>query len=70
MIHARVSQSDNAFEPVLHLSFVGVLELKRLQSLLARSLNCAPEFGKDYFELSDRLDSLIASHELSRIDTL
>lgn len=61
MIHARVSQSDNTFEPVLHLSFVGVPELKRLQSLLQRSLNCAPEFGEDYFELSDRLDTLIAS---------
>lgn len=66
MIHARVSQSTDTFEPVLHLSFVGVPELIRLQSLLARSLNCAPEFGKDYFELADKLDSLIAQHDLTR----
>ena len=61
MIHARVSQSTTTFEPVLHLSFVGVQELIRLKDLLSRSLNCAPEFGKDYFELADKLDTLIAS---------
>lgn len=61
MIHARVFQSTDTHEPVLHLSFVGVPELLRLKDLLSRSLNCAPEFGKDYFELADKLDALIAS---------
>lgn len=66
MIHASVSHSTDTFEPVLRLSFVGVPELIRFKDLLSRSLNCAPEFGKDYFELADKLDTLIASNDLTR----
>lgn len=61
MIHIRASVSHNAMtdEPVLHLSFVGRPTLLKLQELLNRSLNCASEFGQEWFELSDKLAGLI-----------
>lgn len=38
--------------------------IKQFQALLNRALNCAPEFGADWFELSSRLDQFIAKHNL------
>ena len=61
MIHARFSSStpENPEQPVLHLSFVGTKTIQELYDLIQRSLNCAPEFGKDWFELSDGIEKIL-----------
>jgi hypothetical protein len=41
-------------------------DLLKFQALLNRGLNCAPEFGKDWFELSDRLDQFLLQHHVTK----
>jgi hypothetical protein len=36
-------------------------KIKELQEILSRALNCAPEFGKHWFDLADVLDELTKS---------
>lgn len=69
MIHARPqasyynSDAEVQEESILHISLVSLPTLKKFQELLNRSLNCAPEFGDEWFQLSDRLATFIASEE-------
>lgn len=62
MIHCRAWKGDEITEedPTLQITITGMGDLKKLKELLNRSLNCAPEFGKDWFELSDRLEKFLA----------
>jgi hypothetical protein len=58
------SKDPNAPEdPSLQLIITGQADLKKLQELLNRSLNCAPEFGADWFKLSDKLTEFIRQYE-------
>ena len=43
------------------------VDLLKLQALLDRALNCAPEFGADWFSLSDKLDQFLIAQGISRI---
>lgn len=63
MIHVRAWKGDeNAPEdPTLQITLTTKPDLLKFQELLRRSLNCAPEFGKDWFELSDKLDNFLTS---------
>lgn len=69
MIHARYQASykndpiTGSEGPVLKISLITLEEIKKFQEILNRSLNCAPEFGKDWFEPADRIDSFIRSEE-------
>ena len=49
----------------LQFSLVGLDTIKKFRELLNRSLNCSPEFGSDWFDLSDRVDTFIAKEETS-----
>jgi len=74
MIHVRTfSELETTIAgvqcgPVLQLSFTCRADLLKLQALLNRSLNCAPEFGADWFELSDRLDQFLTAQGISRTE--
>lgn len=46
-------------EPRIMFHVIGKPDLLKLQELLNRSLNCAPEFGRDWFELSDKLEAFL-----------
>ena len=63
-------QSDIPEEyPALVITISGNQDLQKLQALLNRSLNCAPEFGVDWFALSDRLDQFLTEQGISRTAT-
>lgn len=53
-------------DPTLQLTLTGRADLLKLQALLDRALNCAPEFGEDWFALSDRLDQFLTAQGISR----
>lgn len=66
MIHARAWKGSLPDEPVqddptIQITISGKRELLKLQALLNRALNCAPEFGKDWFDLSAELDEFLTS---------
>lgn len=63
MIHVRAQSSQDSQDPVLHISFVGLSVIQKFQELLNRSLNCAPEFGDDWFALSDKLHNFIEAEQ-------
>lgn len=67
MIHVRaqvpISQGSG---PVLQVSFVGRENILKLQAALARCLNTAPDFGQDWFDLSDRLDQFVCENSLDK----
>jgi hypothetical protein len=54
----------HAEDPTLQFTLTGRSDILKLQAVLARCLNTAPEFGKDWFELSDRVDQFIRIHKL------
>lgn len=54
-----------AEDSTLQFSLVGLGTIKKFRELLNRSLNCAPDFGSDWFELSDRVDTFITREETS-----
>ena len=65
MIHVRAhAPTAQCAGPVLEISLVGTPNILKLQAALARCLNTAPEFGKDWFDLSDRLDQFIREYSL------
>lgn len=66
MIHVRAQAPALGVDPILHFSLIGKENILKLQVALARCLNTAPEFGKDWFELSDRLDQFIREHNLTK----
>jgi hypothetical protein len=69
MIYVRtLPYSPNTFARTLNVACTGNATLNvsfsekdilKFQALLNRGLNCAPEFGKDWFELSARLDEFV-----------
>ena len=69
MIHVRAhAPTPQGAGPVLEFSLVGAANILKLQAALARCLNTSPEFGKDWFELSDRVDQFIRTHNLDLKD--
>lgn len=53
----------------LRIWVTGRADLLKLQALLDRALNCAPEFGADWFALSDKLDQFLTEQGISRPTT-
>ena len=69
MIHCTVIAANDPNAPEDHslrIWVTGRADLLKLQALLDRALNCAPEFGVDWFALSDRLDQFLSSQGISR----
>lgn len=68
MIHVRTWTGDEITkeDPTIQFTLTGRTDILKLQALLNRSLNCAPEFGKDWFELSDRLDQFLEQQNIRR----
>ena len=71
MIHVRTWVGDDVVpeDPTLHFYVSGRADLLKLQALLDRALNCAPEFGADWFALADRLDKFLAAQNIHRPTT-
>ena len=69
MIHARTWTGDDITneDPTIQFTLTGRADLLKLQALLDRALNCAPEFGADWFSLSDKLDQFLIAQGISRI---
>lgn len=67
MIHARTWTGDDITneDPTIQFTITGRNDLQKLQALLNRSLNCAPEFGEDWFALSDKLEKFLASQNIT-----
>lgn len=71
MIHVRTQEvpssthsSPEMFEPVIHISLVGLDDITVFKSLLDRALNCAdPHKNKTWVELSDGLDKFISARD-------
>lgn len=70
MIHVRTWTGDEIApeDPTIQFTLTGRADLLKLQALLARALNCAPEFGEDWFALSDKLDQFLTAQGISRIE--
>ena len=71
MIHYTIIAAGDPNAPEDHslcIWVTGRTELLKLQALLDRALICAPEFGADWFALSDRLDQFLAAQGISRTD--
>lgn len=56
-------------DPAIRIWITGRVDLLKLQALLGRALNCAPEFGEDWFALSDKLDKFLAAQNIHRPTT-
>ena len=66
MIHVRAhAPAITGAGPVLEISLVGSVNILKFQAALARCLNTAPDFGPDWFELSDRVDQFILEHSIT-----
>lgn len=63
MIHAKASPGSDPELMNLQIAFVGKTDIQRFYDLIQRSLNCASEFGKDWFQLSDGIEKLLDSHK-------
>ena len=66
-VFAQTAYTSLTAEASLVTAVTGRADLLKLQALLDRALNCAPEFGADWFELSDRLDQFLTDQGISRI---
>lgn len=71
MIHVRAwkgSEDEGAVreDDTLQITLTGLTDIRQLQVVLNRCLNCAPEFGSDWFELSDRVHKFINNAEAAR----
>ena len=59
------AQADIPPEPAyLRFTVSGREDLLKLYALLDRALNCAPEFGADWFALSDHLAQFITDQNI------
>lgn len=61
MIHARFTPCHEPELMNLQIAFVGKEDIQKFYKLLQRSLNCNPEAGPDWFELSDKIEKLLDS---------
>lgn len=59
MIHVKYSPSTDPTLTNLQISFVGKEEIQKFYNLIQRSLNCAPEFGEEWFQLSDGIEKIL-----------
>lgn len=68
MIHVRTWIGDDITneDPTIQITLGGRTDLLKLQALLQRALNCAPEFGQSWFELSDHLDEFLRQQNIHR----
>ncbi len=68
MIHVRAWTGDEITkeDPTLQFTITGRTDLLKLQALLDRALNTAPEFGQDWFDLSAKLDQFLAAQNIHR----
>ena len=66
MITVKTFTDPESQEVTVGVAFTGRTDLLKLQALLQRALNCAPEFGLDWFELSDRLDAYLEAKGIHR----
>jgi len=68
MIHVRTWVGDEIVpeDPTVQFTITSRTDLLKLQALLHRALNCAPEFGQSWFELSDKLDEFLIKHHIHR----
>jgi len=66
MIHVRTSLSPEVHgqpavgDPTVHISFVGVEQIAKFEKLINKAINCAPEYGQEWFQLADNLHSFLA----------
>jgi hypothetical protein len=51
-------------DAAIRIWVIGRTDLLKLQALLDRALNCAPEFGSEWFELSDRLNQFLTQQNI------
>ena len=65
-IHTCSGTDPNSPEPANIKITLTEKDMLKFQALLNRALNCAPEFGKDWFELSDRLDQFLLEHPVNK----
>jgi hypothetical protein len=65
-IHTCSGTDPNSPEPRNVKITLTEKDMLKFQALLNRALNCAPEFGKDWFELSDRLDQFLLEHPVNK----
>lgn len=71
MIHVRTWTGDEITneDPTIQFTLTGRADLQKLQALLNRSLNCAPEFGEDWFALSDRLEKFMFANNIPTVQS-
>ena len=79
MIHARTwgpyADLDENGDPVftedatIQFTITGKQDLQKLQALLNRSLNCAPEFGADWFTLADKLEKFMIANNIPTVQS-
>lgn len=51
-------------DPAIRMWVTGRADILKLQALVNRALGCAPEFGAEWFKLSDDLDKFIAENNI------
>jgi hypothetical protein len=51
-------------DPAIRIWVTGRTDILKLQVLLNRALGCAPEFGADWFKLSDDLERFIDENKI------
>lgn len=70
-IHVRAWSGDEITqeEETLQITISGKQDLQKLQALLNRSLNCAPEFGADWFAMSAKLEEFMIKNNIPRVSS-
>ena len=56
---------DWAEEPAIRMWITGRSDILKLQALVNRALNTAPEFGEDWFALAAGLDKFVTEQNLT-----
>ena len=51
-------------EPAIRMWVTGRSDILKLQALVNRALNTAPEFGEDWFKLAEGLDKFVSENNI------
>ena len=51
-------------DPAIRIWVTGRADILKLQALVHRALNTAPEFGEDWFKLADGLEKFIDENKI------
>lgn len=51
-------------DPAVRIWVTGRTDILKLQALVNRALNTAPEFGAEWFALAEKLDKFVADQKL------